>query len=145
MSSRVSRPKRLWAAAIMNIFVGLLSLAALLFVLISPQAPAELRPGFARALTAGGIAMFLVVASIAALMGRQQARLGMLGAALVFFGTLAIQNILLIAELSGTGDPKMFQKLGSNVVRSTIEIAINAWALLSAKTVAFFSSRQSAP
>ncbi|MEG4453098.1 hypothetical protein QUA52_30350, partial [Microcoleus sp. N9_A3] len=88
----------------MNIFVGLLSLAALLFILISPQAPAELRPGFARALAAGGIAMFLVVASIAALMGRQHARLGMLGAALVFFGMLAIQNILLIAELSGTGD-----------------------------------------
>ncbi len=143
MSSPVSRPKRLWAAAIMNIFVGLLSLAALLFILISPQAPAELRPGFARALAAGGIAMFLVVASIAALMGRQHARLGMLGAALVFFGMLAIQNILLIAELSDTGDPKMFQKLGSNVARSTIEIAINAWALLSAKTVAFFSSQQS--
>ena len=129
----------------MNIFVGLLSLGALLFVLISPQAPAELRPEFARALAAGGMAMFLVAASIAALMGRQQARLGMLGAALAFFGTLAIQNIFLIAELSGTGDPKMFQKLGSNVVQSTIEIGIDAWALLSAKTVAFFSSRQSAP
>ena len=45
-----------------------------------------------------------------------------------------------------TGDPKtsqkMSQKLVSNGGRATIEIAVNAWALLSAKTVAFFNSRR---
>mgnify|MGYP000200346639 CR=1 FL=1 len=103
---KVSRPKRLWVAAIMNIFVGTISVTAVAFLLFSsnPNIPESVRPGFSATLLALGTAGLLIVASILALLRIQFARWLMLASALVFFGMLGFQNVALLV-MSGPSWP----------------------------------------
>jgi hypothetical protein len=66
----------------------------------------------------------------------------MLVAALLFFGVLVIQNLYFLVSL-GELPAKATSKLWTNTIRSTIEIVINVWALLSVKTSAFFLGKNS--
>jgi hypothetical protein len=138
--NEVPRPKRLWVAAIMNILVAAISVAAVAFLLLSsnPNIPESTRPGLSTTFLALGTAGLLILASVLALLRIRFARWLMLAAALLFFGILGFQNLALLVS-SGTSLPaEAAPKLWANVIRNTLEIAINVWALLSAKTGAFF-------
>lgn len=140
---RPGRPKRLWAAAMMNIIVGLLGLFFVAFVSLSSRVPDEAR------LAAGSIVMalvttsFLVVSSVLALLGKRRWDRLMLSAALIYYGGILAQNAYLLVQSQELIVPA--QKVVANVVRSGIEIAINLWALLSAKTRVFFRGATAAP
>lgn len=134
------RPKRLWGAALMNIILGTLSLAALTFLTLSTQVPEDVRPGAADTALAALSTGMLIAWSVLALMGKAWARYLMLVAALLFYGGIMIQNIQLYsyaedANLATT-------PLIVNTVRSLIEIAVNLWALLSAETRQYFAEER---
>jgi hypothetical protein len=114
----------------------------LAFLLVSARVPAELRPGPIGAYVSAGLSISLMTASVAALMRIQRARMAMLCIAIVYFGTIAVQNLAILAESSASAYASMGPKFVANVGRSSIEIVINAWALCSAKTIAFFSARR---
>jgi hypothetical protein len=135
-----SRPKRLWLAVILNLLIASLSIVTALFVSLSQRVPGDLRPGALGLVTSLGFSGFLVVASVAALLGRPWARVAMLGGALAFWGTIILQNLLLLVQDGSELVPT--QKLVANIVRSAIDIAINVWALTSARTIQFFKFDQ---
>lgn len=60
----------------------------------------------------------------------------MLSAALVYYGGVLAQNAYLLIQAQELIVPT--QKIVTNIVRSGIEVAINLWAVLSAKTRIFF-------
>jgi len=136
----IPRPKRLWAAAIMNILVAAISVAAVAFLLLSsnPNIPESVRPGLSTSLLALGTAGFLILASVLALLRVQFARWLMLAAALVFFGILGVQSFALLASSGKSLPTEALPKLWANVIRNALAIAINVWALLSARTASFF-------
>ena len=138
--TELPRPKRLWVAAIMNILVAAISVAAVAFLLLSsnPNIPESMRPGLSTTLLALGTAGLLIVASVLALLRLQFARWLMLAAALIFFGILGFQSLALLVSSGASLPAEAAPKLWANVIRNTLEIAINAWALLSAKTGSFF-------
>lgn len=147
-SSAPSRPKRLWAAAIINVLGAALSIVGVAYLLLSsnPNIPESLRPTGFTTLLALGTSGLLIVASALALLRVQFARWLMLAAALVFFGILAYQSLSILVSSGSSLPAAVAPKLWANVVRNTSEIVINAWALLSPKTAAFFSgSRPSQP
>ena len=67
----------------------------------------------------------------------------MLAAALAFYGSILVQNAIILGQVQDSLVPA--NKLIANVVRSGLEIAINLWALLSAKTRSYFSGALAAP
>ena len=138
--TEVTRPKRLWVAAIMNILVAAISVAAVAFLLLSsnPNIPESVRPGLSAALFALGTAGFLIVSSVLALFRVKFSRWLMLAAALIFFGILGFQSLAFLVSSGASLPSEAMRKLWANVIRNTLEIAINVWALLSAKTAVFF-------
>jgi hypothetical protein len=60
----------------------------------------------------------------------------MLIAALVFYGSILLQNAYILGQAQDSIVPA--NKLLATVVRSGLEIAINLWALLSSKTRRYF-------
>lgn len=135
------RPKRLWIAAIMNILSGALGIFVAVYLSLNSKATSEV-VGFGPFTAFLGFiaASLLIAASILALLRRKNSRWLMLSAACSYFGIIAAQNILIILF-----DPSIpgaaTQKLWTSAARSTLEIAINVWALCSAKSIAFFEGR----
>jgi hypothetical protein len=139
MNTRVPpRPKRLWVIAVMNIAVGLISVGMLAFLLFSSRVPAELRPSTSSAALSSLLAALLIVSCVFALLGYRQARWLALGSAVLFFGILWTQSLLFLVQSGGSLPQVPTRKLWANVVRNSIEIALNLWVFLSAKTAAFF-------
>jgi len=140
-NANLPRPKRLWAAAIMNILVALISVIAVAYLLLSsnPNIPDIVRPGLTTTLVALGTAGLLIVASVLALLRIQFSRWLMLAGALIFFGILGFQSAVLLISSTVPLVTDAVPKLWANVIRNALEISINVWALLSAKTTAFFS------
>lgn len=124
----------------MNILVATISVATVAFLLLSsnPNIPENLKPGLSTLLLALGTAGLLILASVLALLRVQFARWLMLAAALLFFGILGFQNLALLVSSGSSLPAEVTSKLWANVIRNTLEIVINAWALLSAKTATFF-------
>ncbi len=140
---QIKRPKRLWVAALMNILVGCLSLTMLIFLSTSSRVPSDMQLSAGTTAIAAITASFLVVSSTMALLGRPRWRHIMLLAAVAFYGSIMVQNALLLAQAQDSLVPA--SKLTSHVVRSGLEIAINLWALLSLKTRQYFGRELAAP
>lgn len=139
------RPVRLWVAAVMNVLIGLLSLAFLAFLATSARVPAALHPVVAALVWAVCTAGFLIVASIVALLGKPYGRYAMLLAAVVFYGVLIAQNVVTLSGPHAALGQTAGAKLTANLVRTSLELAINLWALLSLKTREYFTGAAVAP
>ena len=144
-TSERKRPKRLWVAAILNFLVGVLAIGLVAFLFMSSRVPVALRPSGVAAVFAVGAPCFLIVASAIALLGKPYGRYLLLAAALVFFGTLTVQNVLLIGSANNALGHGAASKVVANAVRASIELAINLWALLSTKTSQYFGGAAVAP
>lgn len=131
------RPKRLWAAALMNIAIALLSLTMLTLIIARPELHERMGTSSAGLALAVFLGVALIASSALALLGKPWARWLMLAAAAVYYGTLVVQNLQLMST-PDLAEP-FRQKLVTNVGRSLLELAINAWALLSLKTRRYFS------
>ena len=131
--------------AAMNVAVALLNLAALAVVFRNSTLPAGVLLGTAGLVISALIAVTVIVSSVLALMGYPQGRWLALGSALVFFGILLIQTLLLIVHLGPSLPAQANAKLAGAVIRNSLEIALNLWAFLSAKTAAFFDARGRGP
>jgi len=144
-TSARKRPKRLWVAAVLNMLVGVLAIGLIVFLLASTRVPVALRPGGVVAVSALGAPSFLIVASVIALLGKPYGRYLMLLAALVFFGTLIIQNVQLIGSANSALGQGTAPKVIANAVRASFELTINLWALLSSKTRQYFGGAAVVP
>jgi hypothetical protein len=142
IGAAAKRPKRLWVVAIMNIAVALMGIGTLAFMLTSSTFPPELVPSKWSAAFSVFIATAVIVSSLLALLKFRRARWVALTAALVFFGVLLVQSLILAIDpqaLLGEIPSKIqSRKLWAGVTRNSIEIGLNLWAFLSAKTAAFF-------
>ncbi|QSX79720.1 hypothetical protein [Agrilutibacter solisilvae] len=127
----------------MNILVGCLSLAMLVFLKTSSRVPAEIHLSAIATATAATTAGFLVFASVMALLGKPRWRRLMLLAAVSFYGSIMVQNALLLAQAEDSLVPA--SKLTSHLIRSGLEVAINLWALLSPRTRQYFDRELAAP
>ncbi|MGY3265518.1 hypothetical protein [Lysobacter sp. HA35] len=126
----------------MNVLVGLVSLATVAFISLSDRVPDEARLGGGTVAFGAISAGFLIASSVLALLGRPRGRQLMLAAAVAFYGSILVQNALLLGHAAvGYTTPK----LAANVVRSVLELCINVWALLSVKTRMYFAGPHAAP
>ena len=141
-SATRKRPKRLWAAVIINVLVGLMALSLFAFLAVSTRA---FHPSRATAVFAVCAPSFLIVASVVALFGKPYGRYLMLLAALVFYVTLIVQNVLLFRAAQILLGQAGGAKVVANVVRASLELLINLWALLSFKTRQYFGGAAVAP
>jgi hypothetical protein len=133
------RPGRLWAAAILNILIGLLAVGFLAFLFTSERVPDGAKPGLGIAASAVVLASLLVVYSVLALVGRSSARPALLIVATLYFGSIILQNALPLLGLSESIVPA--RKLTANVIRNSISLGVNWWALTSSVTIAFLASK----
>lgn len=138
-SAPPKRPLRLWIVALMNVLVGLLSLAVVVFMTLSSRVPAALQLTPGSAVFAAAAGLFLVASSALALYGDPRAPRWMLIAAGAFYGPIIAQNALLL--MAGHPDGVPTQKLAANVFRNSLELWLNFWALRSASTRRFFAFR----
>jgi hypothetical protein len=137
--SASKRPKRLWLAALMNIVLGVFALFTLGYIALSSNVPAAVRPSAYTVVLAITTATLMVASSVLALFGKPRSPYFMLVGALLFYGILAAQNAVMLYEPHAWLGPEAGTKLAANVVRSGLEILINVWALLTAKTRTFFA------
>jgi hypothetical protein len=140
------RPKRLWVVAIMNIVVALMSIVVLVFLLSSSKVPAEVVPSIWSAVFSALVAAAVIVSSVLALFGSPRARWIALTMALIFFGLIWLHSLITAldprAVIGEMPTDRELRKLWAGVVRTSIEIGLNLWVFLSAKTVAFFEDRR---
>lgn len=140
------RPKRLIVVVMMNVVLALFSIVALVFLLNSSQVPAEVVPHGWNAAFSALVAFALIVSSVLALMGFARARWVALIIALTFFGLIWIHSLLAALDPEGViglvPTDRESRKLWAGVVRASIEIGLNLWVFLSAKTRVFFDSRR---
>ena len=140
------RPKRLVVVAIMNMVLALFSIVALVFLLRSSVVPAEIVPSGWNAAFSALVAFALIVSSVLALMGFPRTRWIALIIALTFFGLIWLHSLLAALDPEGVigavPTDRESRKLWAGVVRTSIEIGLNLWVFLSAKTKAFFDSRR---
>ena len=134
----MARPKRLWAAVLLNVAAGGLSLAVVgLFVAkLVPVAGIRAIVVFLPDILISGV---LITASIFALRGNDRSRWIALGTAVAFFGLHLIQSLWYYYHPSQV---PFFDtpSLASNVERAAIGIVVNLWGFLSEKTDAFFDA-----
>jgi hypothetical protein len=130
----MSRPKRLWVVVLVNVAAGVLTSAALVF-LVAKSLPVAgaLIPAFAPTFLICGV---LVASSISAFLGHNRSRWIALGAAIFFFGSYLIQSVWFYYH--PTLPPEEMPSLASSVERNALGIILNVWAFLSDKTDAFF-------
>jgi hypothetical protein len=121
----------------MNIAVATITVVALVFMMTSDRVPVEVRPTATGAAVSGFLAAFLIVSSLLALLGYPKARWPAFSAALIFFGILLLQSLLLIIHPSDALPEGSSPKLWANVIRNAIEISLNIWVFLGAKVAAF--------
>jgi hypothetical protein len=140
------RPKRLIVVVIMDVVLALFSLVALVFLLNSSQVPAEVVPSGWNAAFSTLVAFALIVSSVLALMGFPRARWIALIMALTFFGLIWLHSLLAALDPEGViglvPTDRELRKLWAGVVRASVEISLNLWVFLSAKTRMFFDSRR---
>ena len=117
-------------------------MVALVFMMTSDRVPVEVRPTGTDAAASGFIAVFLIVSSLLALLGYPKARWPAFGAALIFFGGLLLQSLLLIIHPSDALPEGSSPRLWANVIRNAIEISLNVWVFLSAKVASFLRRAQ---
>lgn len=139
------RPMRLLGAAIVNILLGLVSLALFAFLFGSVHIPQTLRPDIAASTVAVCTASFLVVASVLALLGKAYGRNLMLAAVILFYGIIIVQNVFAIASAPDGLGQSAAAKLVTNVLGASIELLFSSWALLSLKTRQYFGGTAVAP
>jgi len=146
IATRAKRPKRLIIIAIMNVVLAVFSIVALTFMLTSSKLPAEIVPSHWSAAFSVLVAAAMIVSSVLALLGVPRARWIALAIALIFFGIIWLHSLLAALDPEGViglvPTDSELQKLWAGVVRTSIEIGLNLWVFLSAKTVAFFHSRR---
>jgi len=140
------RPKRLWVVAIMNIALALMSIVALVFLLSSSKVPAEVVPSIWSAAFSALLAAGVIASSVLALLGSHRARWIALTMALIFFGLIWLHSLIAALDPEGVigavPTDRESQKLWAGVVRTSIEIGLNLWVFLSAKTRMFFDGRR---
>ena len=139
------KPRRVNVAALLNILVGVVGLAAILMFAQNPDVAAKLKLDSWRLWISTGLNAALILSSIWAIMGRRNSHFVMLGAAALYYGALIYQNASLLkygSELFSQGGEG---RLWGNIVRSSLELALTAWAVLSAKTRAYFAALYGAP
>lgn len=140
MEMQRKRPKRLWIAAVLNFFRALLALGFLIFILFV-SADKDLAGLIGWGIFIGPVlSVALIAGTTAALSGSRWGRWAMLSAAVLFYGVLIGQNLLMLADLDPASDidRRFYFKAATNAIRPAIELAINCWALMSAKTKAYF-------
>jgi hypothetical protein len=146
IAAGIKRPKRLIVIAFMNMVLAIFSIAALAFLMGSSKVPAEVVPGIWSAAFSALLATGVIVSSVLALLGSRRARWIALTIALIFFGLIWLHSLVTALDPEGVlGEMPTdweLQKLWAGVVRTSIEIGLNLWVYLSAKTVAFFESRR---
>ena len=132
----MSRPKRLWVVALVNVAAGVLSLAAIGFLLAKslPFARALIL-SFAPTVLICGV---LIASSIFAFLGHGRSRWIALGAAILFFGIHLIQSLWFYYH--PTLPPEEMPSLAPIVERNSLAIVLNLWAFLSDKTDEFFDA-----
>jgi hypothetical protein len=116
----------------MNILVALISFVVVVFMVSSSRVPVEVRLTSTAAISSGILAISVIVTSLLALLRHPKARLPALGAALLFFGILLLQSLLLLirpSDLPVGSSPKLW----ADVIRNSIEISLNIWVFLSVK------------
>ena len=130
----------------MNVMLALFSIVGLAFMLTSSEVPAEMVPSHWSAVFSVLVAVAMIVSSVLAVLGVPRARWIALSIALIFFGIIWLHSLLAALDPEGVigvvptdGES---QKLWAGVVRTSIEIGLNLWVFLSAKTLAFFDSRR---
>jgi hypothetical protein len=140
------RPKRLIIIATMNMVLALFSIVALVILLNSSIVPAEIVPSGWNAAFSALVAFALIVSSALALIGFPRARWIALIIALTFFGLIWLHSLIAALDPEGVigvvPTDRESQKLWAGVVRTSIEIGLNLWVFLSAKTRVFFDSRR---
>ena len=141
----MKRPKRLWVICGLNIFSAGISLVALVFLLTSDKVPTELVPDITTIILAGVLSSFLIVTSILAFRRAPYSRWLTFIAAILFYGTLVLQQSAALYQLGDTLTEHERLKVLVRCTRSMIEIALNAWALFSAKTAHYFVFRAADP
>jgi hypothetical protein len=136
------RPKRLWGITIMNVLVALIGIGAVAFVLTSTKVPAELVPGKWSATFSILIPTTLISSSVLAFFRFRWARWVALISAVGYFGIILVHNLLIFLDPQGMIGQSISErdshKLLAAVIRSSLEIGLNVWAYLSAKSGAYF-------
>jgi len=135
----VKRPLRLWFAVALNVLVGGLSIALVLFLANSGRVPPSIQLSPSAAVLSSLGAAFLVSTSIAAILGSPRGAKLMRFAAFAFFGSIIAQNLMLLLGTNSTAVPT--QKLVANVFRHSLSLAFNLWVLRSTVTQEFFAYR----
>jgi hypothetical protein len=144
-TSLAPRPKRLWFIAILNTAVAVIILVALLFALLSPRVPTDVRPDAYSAVLTACLPLFVIISCVLALLRYRYGRWLALGSAVAFFGMYLTHYLLLLMNSGAVLPPIATRKLNAGVVRSVIEIGLNLWVFLSAKTSKYFAGAPGGP
>jgi len=132
------RPLRLWATMLMNVASGLTGMAALLVLSTATSGPATLTLDAFTTLPAALCSAALIVVSLLALTGKPVWRRRTLVAATVFYGSILVQNLYLLA-LGWDAAPAQAPLV--NALRCVLELGINFWVLRSACVLTYFAGR----
>ena len=138
------RPHRLWVVVLVNVALGVLTLALIGSWLVKVNEVHKITAGmfvlnFALHIL---VCVVLIASSIFALVGSGRARWIALGTAILFFGLHLIQSVWLYYQLGPALLPKdrgLF--LTSSIERNALALILNLWAFFSDKTDEFFDAR----
>ena len=140
MDVQHERPIRLWVAVGLNILSGITGFVLLVIIFLSENARIVLDMLGSTLLFGLTADILLIGASILGLRGKKIDWQVMLGAAVLFYGAIIAQNVIILADLDPALLPSdgLLPKPVMNIVRNAIALGINCWALLSSKTQAYF-------
>jgi hypothetical protein len=136
---RASRPKRLWAVAVVNVAAGALTLIVVGFLLANSARSVSFAWVLIQALAPTAVLSgALIASSVLALLGRSQFRWIALGSAVLYFGLHVIQSLW--SYYHTATPPAETSSLATSVVDNALGIVLNLWAFLSDKTDEFFDA-----
>lgn len=139
------KPRRVNIAALLNILVGVVSFSAIILLAGDPDVASRIQIDSSRVWIGSIFAGALILSSIWALLGRRNSHFIMLGVAILYYGALIYQNASFLGQADVLFNEQGESRLWGNIVRTTLELALTAWAVLSSKTRSYFAARYNAP
>lgn len=138
----IKKPRRLNIAALLNILLGILSAGAILFLVNDPTIREKLQLDSTAIWQGAILAALLLIGSVLVLLGIRNSHYMMLAAACFFYGAIIFQNAALLGSAEVLANDGGTTKLWANIVRKSLTLAFNAWAVFSAPSRAYFSRQR---
>ena len=138
------KPRRVNIAALVNILVGIVSFCSIILLVKNPDIDSQIQIDSSRVWIGSVFPGALILSSAWAFFSRRKGHFIMLAVAVIYYGAHIYQSVWVLTYANALFDSRGESMLWAGTIRTSLELSLTAWAVLSSKTRSYFAVRHNA-